>query len=78
MTPKEAAKLFGRPFMGGLERKAELSTGKPAAVRKAAEAVLAQAPDQFILGADCTVLADTPWENLKTAIDTAHGYRSAK
>jgi uroporphyrinogen decarboxylase len=78
MAPKEAARLFGRPFMGGLERKAELSTGKPAEVRRAAETVLAQAPDQFILGADCTVLADTPWENLKTAVDTAHHYRSGK
>ena len=76
MTPKDAAAMFRRPFMGGLERKAELSTGTTADVKSAAEAVLAQAPDQFILGADCTVLAGTPWENLRTAVDTAHTYRS--
>lgn len=73
MTPAEAAALFGRPFMGGLERKGVLATGTPAEVRRAAQAVLAQAPERFLLAADCTVPADTPWDNLKAAIDVAHG-----
>jgi uroporphyrinogen decarboxylase len=73
MTPREASALFGRPFMGGLERKGVLATGAPAEVRRAAEAVLAQAPERFILAADCTVPADTSWDNLKAAIDVAHG-----
>ena len=75
LTPKEASQMFGRPFMGGMERKAVIATGSAPEVRKAAEAVLAQSPDRFILGADCTVLGETPWENLKTAIDAAHQYR---
>jgi uroporphyrinogen decarboxylase len=62
--------------MGGLERKGVLATGPEAEIRAAAEAVLAEAPDRFILAADCTVPGDTPWHNLKTAIDTAHGYLS--
>ena len=37
--------------------------------------VLRQAPDRFVLGADCTVPGDIDWDNLRTAIDTAHGYR---
>jgi len=53
-----------------------IATGTPAEVRKEVEAVLAEAPERFILGADCTVPADTPWENLKAAIETAHAYRS--
>ena len=75
LTPKEAARLFNRPFMGGLERKGILATGSPDEVRMAAEATLADAPDRFILAADCTVPSETPWENLKTAIETAHHYR---
>ncbi len=73
MTPGGAAAFFGRPFMGGLERKGVLATGTPAEVRRAAEAVLAQAPARFILAADCTVPGDTSWDNLKAAIDAAHG-----
>jgi len=37
--------------------------------------VLAQAPERFVLAADCTVPGDTPWENLRTAIETAHTYQ---
>ncbi len=73
ITPREASALFGRPFMGGLERKGVLATGAPAEVRRAAQVVLAQAPERFILAADCTVPADTSWDNLKAAIDVAHG-----
>lgn len=75
MTAREASDYFGRPFMGGIERKGVISTGSREEVRKEAEHVLAQAPERFILGADCTVLADTPWDNLKTAVDSAHHYR---
>lgn len=72
MTPAEVTKLFGRPFMGGMERKATIAMGSPQQIRLAAEAVLKDAPERFILGADCTVPSSTPWENLKAAIDAAH------
>ena len=55
LTAKEVAHLFGRPFMGGLERKGVLATGDAQAVRQAAGAALAEAPERFILAADCTV-----------------------
>ena len=73
MTPKQAAALFDRPFMGGMERKGVLATGSPDEVHRAAGVVLSQAPERFILAADCTVPADTSWDNLKAAIDAAHG-----
>jgi uroporphyrinogen decarboxylase len=76
LEPREMAEMFGRPFMGGMERLGVIATGSSAEIRREAEAVLARAPGQFMLGADCTVPADTPWENLKTAIDAAHAYRS--
>ncbi len=74
LSPQEAARLFGRPFMGGLERKGVLATGTPAQIKKAAEAVLREAPPRFILAADCTVPNETPWDNPKVAIDTAHAH----
>jgi uroporphyrinogen decarboxylase len=76
LTPKQASEMFGRPFMGGLERKGIIATGSEEEVRAAVENVLGEAPDQFILGADCTVPSDTPWANLRTAIATAHSYRA--
>jgi len=71
LTPKDASQLFGRPFMGGMERKGVLATGNPEAIRQAATDVLAHAPERFILAADCTVPGDTPWENLKMAIESS-------
>ena len=61
--------------MGGMERLKTIATGTPEQVKQEAEAVLAEAPERFILGADCTVPSETPWDNLKAAIDTAHAYK---
>jgi uroporphyrinogen decarboxylase len=71
----EAARLFTRPVMGGLDRHGAIATGSAAQIRAEVEAVLREAPDRFILGADCTVPAETPWQNLRTAIETAHAWQ---
>jgi uroporphyrinogen decarboxylase len=76
MTAKEASQMFGRPFMGGLERKGVIASGNPVAIRQALGELLVDVPERFILAADCTVPSDTPWKNLKTAIDTAHLHRN--
>ncbi len=76
VTPKEASVMFGgRPFLGGLDRLDVIATGSADEVRAAALEVLHDAPDRFMLGADCTVPSSTPWENLRVAIQTAHEYR---
>jgi uroporphyrinogen decarboxylase len=75
LTPREVSDLFKRPFMGGLERKGLIATGSPEAIRLNVSKLLAQAPDRFILAADCTVPSETPWDNLKTAIAAAHQFR---
>jgi uroporphyrinogen decarboxylase len=75
LTARDVSHMFGRPFMGGMERKGVLATGSSEAIRQTATDVLEQAPEQFLLAADCTVPSDTPWENLRTAIETAHQYR---
>ncbi len=75
LTVREAAQLFGRPFMGGLERHGIIASGDSEAIRQAVGAVLTDAPERFILAADCTIPSDTPWEGVRTAVDTAHQYR---
>ncbi len=75
LTPREAAHMFRRPYMGGLERKATIATGTPDQIRQAVEYVLREAPARFMLGADCTVPNDTSWDNLKTAIASAHAHK---
>jgi uroporphyrinogen decarboxylase len=71
-TAREIARMFNRPFMGGLERKGVLATGTIEQVRQEVEKVLADAPERFILAADCTVPSETSWDNLRTAIELAH------
>lgn len=75
LTPKKVSEMFARPFMGGMERTGVLATGGPDEIRSAAHQVLAQSPERFILGADCTIPGTAPWSNLKTAVDAAHQYR---
>jgi len=69
------ADMLGRRFTGGPERMGVIAIGSLDDIRQAAEGVLAQAPDRFILAADCTIPSSTHWEQVKTAIDTAHQYR---
>ncbi|KAI9034655.1 hypothetical protein DFJ74DRAFT_716509 [Hyaloraphidium curvatum] len=75
-TAAEAAAFFGKPFVGGLYRKGIIATGTPEEARRAAEEVLRGAPPRgFMLGADCTVPGDTPWANLRAAVDAAHAVK---
>jgi uroporphyrinogen decarboxylase len=74
-TPREVARLFNRPFMGGINRLGTIATGTTEQVRRVTEEALADIPERFILGADCTVPSTTPWENLGTAVDTAHKFK---
>jgi len=76
LSLRQASEIFQRPVMGGLNRLGIVSTGSPEEVREAALEVLADAPANVILGADCTVSSQTPIENLRTAIRAAHEYRA--
>jgi uroporphyrinogen decarboxylase len=67
--------MFGRFFMGGMERLGVIASGNPEQVRREAEKALAGASESFILAADCTVPSETSWDNLKTAVETAHQWR---
>jgi uroporphyrinogen decarboxylase len=72
---RDLARRFGRPIMGGMDRKGVIGTGSDEEIRRAAEDVLRAAPDRFILGAECTVPGTARWDGIRTAIATAHAFR---
>ena len=77
ISARDISKMFGRPYMGGLDRKGIIATGTDDEIESAVDEVLQSAPDRFILGADCTLAADIDWDNIKTAISAAHDHRSS-
>jgi uroporphyrinogen decarboxylase len=76
LSLRQAADIFRRPVMGGIDRLGIITTGSVDEVKRAALAALQDAPANVILSADCTVSAKTPMENLRMAIKTAHEYRT--
>lgn len=74
LGPKGISELFGRPFMGGLDRLGVLTSGPIEAIQAATHTALSSMPDKFIFAANCTVPSDTPWENLRAAVDVAHAW----
>jgi uroporphyrinogen decarboxylase len=72
LTGKELSKMFNRPFMGGLDRKGIIVSGSKAEIEATVKSALRSAPDDTILGADCTLPGDIHWDNIKTAISAAH------
>lgn len=82
ITGKEISRIFDRPFMGGMDRNDVMASGSEADIKKSVEEVLANKPDRFILGADCTLPGEidqkTLWQNAKTAITAAHEYKEDK
>jgi uroporphyrinogen decarboxylase len=78
LAGQEIAEMFGRPFMGGLDRHGIIATGSEEEIIEEVERVLEKAPEKFFLAADCTLPSDVAWDNIKTAISTAHTYRRRK
>jgi uroporphyrinogen decarboxylase len=76
LSAQDVSKQFKRPWMGGLDRKGVLANGTKDQIRAAVDQVFKDAPERFILAADCTVPSETPWENLKAAIDFTHSHAS--
>ena len=65
--------LFKRPAMGGLYRKGVILEGSSDEVAKEIyELKKSLKGKRFILGADCTILSQTPMDNIRTAIKTSH------
>jgi uroporphyrinogen decarboxylase len=74
LTGQEVSQMFGRPFMGGLDRLGTIFSGSRDEIKNAVETECRQKSAKFLLGADCTVPSEVDWDNLKTAIEVAHGF----
>jgi uroporphyrinogen decarboxylase len=72
---KDVQTTFKRPVMGGLDRLGVLAKGTLEETKAAVDKVLSEASPNFILGADCTVPSETPYEKLRAVIDYAHEWR---
>jgi uroporphyrinogen decarboxylase len=75
LTPRDVAQMFERPTMGGIDRHGTIVTGSRDEIKTMVRAVLQDAPERFILGADCTLPGDINWDNIKTTITTTHEYQ---
>ena len=70
---RDGKRMFNRIVMGGLERKKTIHDGTPEEVAEAVRKVKSGYTDPLVVGAECTIKPDTPIENIRAAIDTAHG-----
>ena len=67
--------LFGRPVLGGFDRKGDFNTMSEEEVAAAVHAILDAAPaGRVMIGADCTV-GLAPLANIQAAVAAAHGAR---
>jgi len=71
----DGIELFGRPVLGGFDRKGEFNTMSEEEVAAATLAILKAAPaGRVMIGADCTV-GSAPLANILASVAAAHGAR---
>jgi uroporphyrinogen decarboxylase len=75
LTWPEVARMFKRPCMGGLDRHGIIATGSQDQIAAEVSSVLSRSSVPFFLGADCTLPADTKWDNIRAAVAAAHAFR---
>ena len=74
-TLQDGIDLFGRPVLGGFERKGELNALSAEEVAVETHTILKAAPaGRVMIGADCTV-GSAPFANIQAAVAAAHGER---
>lgn len=74
LNPQQIVEMFGRPFMGGVERLGTIQNGSPSDVQEMTRSILVTAPERYLLGADCTIPSTVDWENIRAAIQVAHAH----
>ncbi len=72
LTGKEVSRMFNRPFMGGLNRKGTIVHGTPSEIEREIDKVVKDAPEDFLLAADCTLPSDINWDKIKNTISYTH------
>jgi uroporphyrinogen decarboxylase len=75
LTTVDSYKLFGRPVVGGFNRKAEIGKAAPEVVAEMTRQIIADGPrGHLMVSADCSIpspLDNIP--NVKAVTSTAHG-----
>ena len=75
LTLKQAQEMFQKPILGGLNRLGAIAKGTVEDVKAEVDEVMFDAPDKFILGADCTLPQGTDIDKVRTVIDYVHTWR---
>jgi len=74
ISTKELYEVFERPIMGGLSRNGIIVNGTKDEIINSVNKVISEAPEKFLLWANCTISGETSWDNVKVALDTAHNF----
>lgn len=69
------AAVTHRPVFGGLDRNGVIAHGNLEQIKAAVDSVMENAPDNFMLGADCTVPRGTDLNLLRQVIEYVHTWR---
>lgn len=73
LQPADIFKQFNRPVFGGMEKRGPISQNSSEVLTKEVQRVLKNAPEQFILGAECALLGNIDWKQVRKVVDMAHG-----
>ena len=72
---KKAQEVFHRPIFGGLDHHGVLINGSIEEAKAQVDKILQNAPQNFILGANCTVPNETDYARLRELVDYVHTWR---
>ena len=72
ITGQDVVDLFGRPFMGGVDRHGAIAKGDKAALVAEVEGLLAAHPNATSLAQIAPSPVTQIWDIIRLAIDTAH------
>lgn len=75
LTLKDISRLFGRPVLGGLGQRGALYTGTIEEAKAEVDAILKDAPANFIFGADDSLPNDSDPEKIRQLVDYIHTWR---
>ncbi|MFN8354903.1 MAG: uroporphyrinogen decarboxylase family protein [Spirosomataceae bacterium] len=74
-STKDIYKLFKRPVFGGMEKKGSICTSNTDLILENVKEVIQNAPEKFILGAECALPCSNNWQQIRQAVDMAHTQR---
>lgn len=77
LTLKEISRLFNRPVLGGLNNRGVIKDGSFEELKAEVDAILKDAPANFIFGADDSLPNDVDQEKVRRIVDYIHNWRQS-